>query len=216
MDLRAICSPIEDQGNIGSCTAQAGVGVYEFVGDKMKAPYEDKSRLALYWMTRSLEGTVPFDSGATLRNTVKAMAKFGLGNESKWPYVTDKFFEKPPQSFFQDASDHKITAYQRLNTLDDVLGCLADGFAFMFGFSVYSSMMTDKVGKTGQIPMPKKTDSLEGGHAIVGVGYTEKERLIIRNSWGRKWGDDGYGYLPFGYIKDRNLSDDFWTVRKQN
>jgi len=108
-------------------------------------------------------------------------------------------------------------AYQRLYTLDEMLGCLADGFPFEFGFSVYESFESDQVARTGLVPMPKRGESLLGGHAVVGVGYDQAtERLIVRNSWGVGWGDKGYFYLPFAYASNRNLSDDFWKVSKES
>jgi len=218
VDLRPLCSPVEDQGNLGSCTANAGVGVYETLEAKQgMKPFEDKSRLFLYYNTRSLEGTTGQDSGASIRDTIRAMARWGLCSESIWPYDICRFDKKPASKCYAEAKKHLIVAYQRLYTLDEMLGCLADGFPFEFGFSVYESFESDQVARTGLVPMPKRGESLLGGHAVVGVGYDQAtERLIVRNSWGVGWGDKGYFYLPFAYASNRNLSDDFWKVSKES
>ncbi len=216
VDLRGKCSSVEDQGTLGSCTANAGVAVYEYLETVQNMPFDDKSRLFLYWNTRSIQGTTGEDSGASIRDTIKALAKWGVCPEKSWPYTISKFKTKPPRPCYTDAAKHKIISYERLNTLNDMLGCLADGFIFEFGFSVYESFESDKVKKTGIVPIPKKKEQLLGGHAVCGVGYDQKKKwLICRNSWGVEFGDKGYFYLPFDYVTDRNLSDDFWVVRKE-
>jgi C1A family cysteine protease len=216
IDLRLFCPKVEDQEDLGSCTANAGVGLYEFVELKQKTekPFWDASRLFLYYNTRVIEGTVNEDSGAYIRDTMKALAKYGVCPEKEWPYIVDRFADKPPKSNYTHALKHKALTYRRLETLEDMLGCLADGFPFEFGFAVYESFQ--KIGKSGIMLMPKKTERLLGGHAVMAVGYDQKKKwLIVRNSWGEGWGDKGYFYMPFAYATNRNLSDDFWVVRKE-
>lgn len=217
VDLRGKCSSVEDQGSLGSCTANAGVGVYECLENIEGMTFFDGSRLALYYMMRAIEGTTSEDAGGTIRDTFKAMIKSGVGHESIWPYIISKFAKKPPQKLYADASRHKIMVYQRLNTIGDMLNCLANGFPFEFGFTVYESFESDKVARTGIVPMPKKTERILGGHAVVAVGYGQKKNyLLVRNSWGVGWGVKGYFYLPYKYAEDRNLSDDFWMASKES
>jgi C1A family cysteine protease len=215
VDLRGHCSPVEDQGTLGSCTANALVGGLEYLENKDREPFADLSRLFLYYNERVLIGTVSFDSGAMLRDGIKTLAKEGICTEKKWPYVISRFKRKPTKACYREAADHQITSYERLVSLNDMRSCLASGFPFVFGFSVYESFESSEVAKTGIAPMPKPDERVLGGHAVLAVGYDEKEsRFLVRNSWGTRWGQAGYFTMPFAYLEDRNLSDDFWTVRR--
>jgi C1A family cysteine protease len=135
--------------------------------------------------------------------------------EALWPYVISKFTAKPPVSCYKDGANHQITSYQRLLTVDEMRACLADGFPFVFGFTVYESFESATVARTGTANMPKPGEKVLGGHAVMAVGYNDKQkRFIIRNSWGTGWGKKGYFTMPYAYLDDRNLSDDFWTIRR--
>jgi C1A family cysteine protease len=217
IDLRSMCSKIEDQENLGSCTANALVGALEFLEIKDKiAKFEDLSRLFVYYNERVIEHSVNYDSGAMLRDGIKTLSKQGVCSEELWKYNLSKFKTKPKPNCYTDALNHKILSYFRINTLDEMRLCLADGFPFVFGFSVYDSFESDEVAKTGIVPMPTKDEQLLGGHAVCAVGYNDlTQQFLVRNSWGTKWGVDGYFYIPYRYLVDRNLSDDFWTVRKE-
>jgi len=64
--------------------------------------------------------------------------------------------------------------------------------------------------------MPKAGERMVGGHAVLAVGYDDAaKRFILRNSWGTKWGMQGYFTMPYDYLANRNLSDDFWTIRRE-
>ena len=92
--------------------------------------------------------------------------------------------------------------------------CLAEGFPFVFGFTVYESFESQQVSKTGKVYMPKKNEKVLGGHAVLAVGYNDKDkRFTVRNSWGTGWGMKGYFTMPYDYLASRYLSDDFWTIR---
>lgn len=215
-DLRAHCSPIEDQGQLGSCTAQAGVGLMEWFQRRVYGKHLDMSRLFLYKVARKLAG-IKGDEGCYLRTTMQAMLMLGVPPEKQWPYkIAD--FDKEPDAFLYSLA-HKFEAYsyyrlapQKGQTqLDVLLDHLAGGMPFMFGFTVYSSISND-----GWIPIPTKNDSVEGGHAIVAVGYDDaKKALLIRNSWGTSWGHSGYGWLPYWYV-EHGQADDFWSLTKAN
>jgi C1A family cysteine protease len=217
VDLRSYCSPIEDQGTLGSCTGNALAGALEYLERKnpQPKPFVDLSRLFIYYNERVLENSVATDSGAAIRDGIKTLAKQGVCSEKSWPYVISKFAVKPKASCYKEALDHQITEYQRLSTLDEMRDCLARGFPFVFGFSVYESFETQKVAKTGIMPMPSKGERMVGGHAVCGVGYDDaKKTLIVRNSWGKNWGMEGYFAMPYQYLTNSNLSDDFWTIRQ--
>lgn len=214
VDLRPKCSDVEDQGNLGSCTANALAGALEFLDRKGKVSFIDFSRLFIYYNERVIEHSVKYDSGAMIRDGIKTLAKQGACPETKWPYVVSKFTLKPTPACYKDALNHQITSYHRILTLDEMRACLAGGFPFVFGFTVYESFETQRVAKTGVVNMPKSTEKVVGGHAVLGVGYDDKaKRFTVRNSWGKDWGKKGYFTMPYDYLASRNLSDDFWTIR---
>lgn len=228
VDHRAYCSRIEDQGQLGSCTAQACVGMIEYMQRRATGQHTDGSRLFVYKATRKLLGWQG-DTGAFLRTTMKAAVNFGIPPEEFWPYSVPTFDREPDPFLYAFAANTKPIKYMRLDPagtsrdqiLENVLGAVDRGYAVMFGFSVYSSMTGDP-----DIPFPKPTDRLEGGHAVLIVGYDDNHRniggpnggngkgaFLIRNSWGSGWGDAGYGWLPYDYART-GLADDFWTCFK--
>jgi len=214
-DLRSLCPPVADQGQLGSCTANALAGALEFLEDKDKVPYADLSRLFIYYNERSVEGTVSTDSGAMIRDGIKTLAKRGVCREAIWPYVISRFALKPSAACYTDGLKHRITSYERLQTLEDMRACLAAGFPFVFGFTVYESFESPAVARTGVVPMPGPDERTLGGHAVVAVGYDDQAaQFLARNSWGAAWGQKGYFKMPYAYLQDRNLSDDFWTIRR--
>ncbi|MDQ3234542.1 MAG: C1 family peptidase [Pseudobdellovibrionaceae bacterium] len=205
-----------DQGDLGSCTAQAAGAACMFldVYDR-DMPVVVPSRLFVYYATRTLEGTKHSDSGATLRNTIKAIATWGYPPEDKWPYSIEKFTVRPPEEVISLAAKERIKSYERLGRdLNQFREAINEGLPVIIGFSVYSSIDDRSVKKTGFIPVPKPGDMRDGGHAVLVVGYDDtKAALIIRNSWGEEWGEEGFGYLPYRYIEDPALSGDFWVIR---
>jgi len=223
-DLRAWCSPIEDQGNLGSCTANAGVGLMEYYQCRAFGKYLDGSRLFLYKATRNLEGWKG-DTGAYLRDTMKAMVLFGIPPERYWPYQIGQFDDEPSAFCYAFGQSYKTIKYYRIDppgtstskVLSAIRRNLAAGLALMFGFTVYSSIPPIGTG-SGDIPFPKPTERVLGGHAIVAVGYDDKKQigdqkgaLLIRNSWGTSWGELGYGWLPYAYVES-GLAVDFWSL----
>jgi C1A family cysteine protease len=217
VDLRAQCSPVEDQGSLGSCTGNALAGAVESLERKEGASrLVDVSRLFIYYNERAIEHTIAEDSGAMIRDGIKTLVKQGVCGESKWPYVIARFAKKPPASCYAEAREHQVTAYARLETLDDMRACLADGYPFVFGFTVYESFESATVARSGVAAMPRPRERMLGGHAVLAVGYEDRaNRFVVRNSWGTGWGMKGYFTMPYAYLADRNLSDDFWTIRRQ-
>lgn len=229
VDLRAQCpTTVYDQGRIGSCTANAIAGAFEF--DLLKQGLGDfmPSRLFIYYNERAKEGTVHSDSGAMIRDGIKSVAKLGVCTESDWPYddtppavdggpwpSSAKAGKRPRASCYTKAKLNEAMSYQRVvRSLAQFKGCLADGYPFVFGFTVYESFESDQVAKTGLALMPLPGEQVLGGHAVLAVGYNDAtSRFLVRNSWGPGWGKGGYFTLPYAYLTETGLSQDFWTIR---
>lgn len=216
VDLRPRYGLIYDQGPLGSCTANALSMAYDFDRVQQKQEPTVPSRLFIYYNERVLINKVTEDSGAYIRDGIKSMAKHGVCEETLWPYLVSKFKTKPSKAAYDDAKLSTIKEYLRLDNriLNQLKECLVSGHGFVFGFSVYESFESESVAKTGIMPMPSKLESSLGGHAVFCVGYDDdKQCFIVRNSWGEKWGDKGHFYMPYAYMTDSNLCDDFWTIK---
>ncbi len=228
VDLRAQCPPVYDQGKIGSCTANAIGAAFEYGLVKQGLPDMMPSRLFIYYNERDMEGHVAFDSGAQIRDGIKSVHKVGVCSEEEWTYddtpaeydggpfpLGSKPAQRPTDLCYEHALDHRATLYQRVvRDLDQFRGCLAAGYPFVFGFTVYTSFETREVAETGVVPMPGVDEDVLGGHAVLAVGYDDAtQRFLVRNSWGTAWGNEGYFTMPYAYLTERGLSADFWTVR---
>jgi C1A family cysteine protease len=215
VDMRSQCPPIYDQGEVGSCTGNAIAGAVQF--DLMKQHIQDfiPSRLFIYYNERVMEGTINSDSGASIRDGIKSVVNQGVCPETEWPYDTNKFTDEPSQQCYTDALKTKAASYSTVaQTLSQMKGCLASGYPFVIGFTVYQSFESEEVAKTGAVQMPSPDDGVVGGHAVLVVGYDDSQNsFICRNSWGTEWGMGGYFSMPYAYLLDENLSDDFWTIR---
>lgn len=216
IDLRRQCPAVYDQGELGSCTGNAIAGAIQF--DRMKLrrkPNFVPSRLFIYYNERVIEHTVESDSGAQIRDGIKSVAKLGVCPETEWPYDIAKFAVKPAAACYQQAKKYRAVGYQRVvQSLTQMKGCLASGYPFVFGFTVYESFESDQVARDGVVPMPAAAEKVLGGHAVLAVGYDDAaQRFIVRNSWGRRWAIAGYFTMPYAYLADDNLAADFWTIR---
>ncbi len=215
-DLRPECPPVYNQGQLGSCTANAIAAAIEFDQMKQNLPQSFlPSRLFIYYNERAIEGTVTQDSGAQIRDGIKSVVRQGDCPETEWPYVLSKFAVKPPAQCYLDAVQYRVLSYQRVvQNLNQMKGCLVSGYPFVFGFTVYESFESPLVAQTGIVPMPSPNEQVIGGHAVLAVGYDDsKQAFIVRNSWGTGWGLKGYFLMPYPYLTQSGLSSDYWTLR---
>lgn len=209
IDLRSCSSPVEDQGDLGSCTANAGDGLIEYFERRAFGKHLDASRLFLYKATRTLAGDKG-DIGAQPRDAMKALVIFGVPPEQYDHYDVTQFDQEPSAFCYAFAQRYKAVQYYRLDPsgtqlskrLNIIKTNLAAKLPSMFGFTVYSSIY-DTTNKPGEIPYPGPGDKLVGGHAIVAIGYDDAKRIgknkvafLIRNFWGETWGEKSYGWLP--------------------
>ena len=214
-DLRAHCPAVYDQGQLGSCTANAIGGAIEFDRIKQSLPDYVPSRLFIYYNERQIEGTVDIDSGAMIRDGIKSVASQGACPEPEWPYDIAKFTDKPSAEAYRDAATDRAVSYQSLvQDLNQMRGCLASGYPFIFGFTVYESFESPAVAQTGHAPMPGPNERAVGGHAVMAVGYDDgSQTFLARNSWGTAWGMAGYFTMPYSYLIQPGLASDLWTIR---
>jgi C1A family cysteine protease len=218
-----------DQGQIGSCTANAIAAAIQFDRAKTgKKPDFTPSRLFIYYNERAMEHSVPLDAGAMIRDGIKSVAKQGVCKETTWPYEampadpnTHLFpphsppVTKPPAPAYSEAKNCQAVTYSRVQqALAQMKGCLAEGYPFVLGFSVYDSIYDAHGNPVKVLPMPSGKDNQIGGHAVLTVGYSDaKQWFVIRNSWGPKVQDHGYFYMPYAYATDPHLTSDLWTIR---
>ena len=215
VDLRSECPPVYDQGQLGSCTGNGIAGAIEFDQRKQGTKEFTPSRLFIYYNERVIEGTVSQDSGAQVRDGIKSVATLGAPSEKDWPYNISEFAQKPPTAAYADAKLDLVSSYSRVaQSLTQMQGCLAEGYPFVFGFTVYESFEGQQVADSGIVRMPAHGEKVVGGHCVVAVGYDDSQRhFIIRNSWGTGWGIKGYCYMPYEYLISPHLASDFWTIR---
>jgi C1A family cysteine protease len=214
VDLRNYCSTIEDQGKLGSCTGNAIAGAIELLENRENRTL-DVSRLFIYYYERLIEGTINYDSGAYIRDGIKACYTYGAPTENLWPYNISKFRTKPTNAAIIDAAKRKVKLYQRAADFNAVIDAINSGYPVIVGFNVYSSFDTKAVTNTGVMPYPNvNKEKLLGGHAVLIVGYNKNNNtFIVRNSWGKYWGDNGYFYMPFQVIQNNKMSGDFWVIK---
>jgi C1A family cysteine protease len=215
MSKDASMPPIYDQGQLGSCTANAIAAAVDFKNHQQNKKFITPSRLWIYYQERVIEGTVSQDAGAMIRDGMKAVSKLGVCPEAQWPYDIGQFAVKPPAADYASALADTVLRYEAApQDLFGLKSVLASGLPVVFGFSVYESFEGNAVAKTGVLPMPSPKESMIGGHACLIVGYNDAhDRFLVRNSWGTGWGNDGYFEMPYQYATSTSLASDFWAVQ---
>ncbi|MFO0565049.1 MAG: C1 family peptidase [Polyangiaceae bacterium] len=214
VDLRPWMTPVEEQGTIGSCTANALAAALEYLIFRERRQHIDLSRLFIYFNQRLWDDRVREDSGASLVSGIRVLSRAGVPREASWPYDRDLFAVQPPEAVFQEASEHRVTDWWYVPIDGDALrGCLAAGFPVAFGTRVTQSFVNTP--RTGLCGMPSGADARKHGrHALLLVGYDDSRRLfIVKNSWGDDWGDRGYVYMPYAYVLDPKLTQSGWAIR---
>lgn len=218
VDLRNTHKIVHNQGAVGSCVHNSSVLALDFTRVKEGLDPIFGSRLFGYYNTREIESTVNEDSGCQIRNAMKSLATTGICVEKLWDYniKPHHFYMKPTDACYNEAKNHKLLGYFRLNNtnLDTLKSCLAEGYTFVFGMAVYESFESYYTSQTGIVSYPSINETFLGGHCMLCIGYNAANQcFIVRNSWGIGWGDKGHCYIPFQYLTNNSLADDFWTMR---
>jgi C1A family cysteine protease len=233
VDLLDRCSPVFDQGPLGSCTANALVGACEYLENKYKDfevgdQFANLSRLFVYWNERKLENCIASDGGAQISDGIKVLSSVGVCIEDDFPYDIDTFSNRPTETAFKDAEIRKISAYARVpQDLVVIKQTLSSGYPIVFGFIVYPQFESQEMANTGFLRMPRPGERNKGGHAVLAIGYDDQMPCLdwegkqvcsgcvkVRNSWGPDWGIKGNFWMPYSYFLNNRLVDDLWTIRK--
>ena len=224
VDLRTNCPAVYDQGQLGSCTANAIAAAYDFENHLQGQPWLFPSRLFIYFCEREMEGTIGQDAGAQLRDGLSVVTFRGCCPDSVWPYIVANFAKRPPLNAYMSAKNDQVLQSLRVQQdLVQIRAVLAQGHPVVFGFTVYSSFESAAVAKTGLAPMPGKNEQILGGHAVLIVGYCDTLKMpgakkagafLVRNSWGASWGLQGYFWIAYEYLTNAKLASDFWAILK--
>lgn len=205
--------PIYDQGNLGSCVGNATAAAIQYLYRKNKKPNVTPSRLAIYYGARKIEGTIASDAGCMIRDAIKVVVKEGAGAEAYWPYTISQFRRPPSAAYTRNAQIHQALVYERVAQDRDLIRrVIASGFPIVYGISVFDSFDTKDTERTGVVPYPADSETMLGGHAILMCGYDE-QFVYSRNSWGSTWGMRGYFTLPWDYVLNPDLAEDFWVIK---
>jgi C1A family cysteine protease len=207
---------IYNQGDLGSCTANAFCAAYRIMNNiQNKNILFQPSRLFFYYQERDIEGTVNTDSGANVINGEKYVKSNGICSEESWPYIISNFNIKPPLECYTEAINYKISSYDLINLdsnlLTNIKNAIYNKQPVLIAIVVYSSFESESVATTGLIPIPDITQEEElGGHEMCLIGYDDTTELFtVMNSWGSSWGHDGLCYIPYNYLSNELLGIEF-------
>jgi len=211
INLKSKFPNVYDQGKIGSCTAIALCSIYEYDTTNFIG-----SKLFLYYNERLLINQTENDSGAYIKDGIECLKTYGICEEKYWKYTIDNLFKEPSKEAYNNAkNNYLIEGINIPNELEIIKYWLNKNEPIALSIAIYSNFMNFSSARTGKIGIPRENDKFIGGHAIVLCGYDEnKKEFILRNSWGIYWGDNGYFYLPYDYITNKDLCNDLWIIRK--
>jgi C1A family cysteine protease len=216
VDLRQYMTKVEDQSQVNSCTANALVGAYEYLATRILGYSGDVSRLFVYFNARKYD-RIKGDRGSTISGSIAVLEEMGACTEETWPYEPKLVNKRPSDEAYEEAKQFLIEEAEEIDVdLYAMKHCLAEGYPFAFGLLLFNSF--ERAGRQGIVPMPnldtEEGRQTHGAHAMLCVGYSDKSQaFIVRNSWGEKWGDKGYCYIPYEYMTDPDLCWDCWTIK---
>jgi C1A family cysteine protease len=210
VDLRPIMPPVYDQGQTSSCTANAIAGAMQFLTKSSVVP----SRMFIYYNERLAMNETMEDSGASLDIGIPATKQYGACPESLWDFDVAHITEKPTPEDYALGLQCTIDSFEHILTFDQIKHSLSLGFPVIVGITAYQSFESEQTAKTGLMTIPLPTEACLGGHAVLVVGYDDvAQHLIVRNSWGNDWGQNGYFFMPYAYAQNSNLCYDWFSIQ---
>lgn len=217
VDLRPECSPVESQGQLGSCTSNAIIGAFEFQLRQTSGRMQDLSRLFVYYNARMMSGAAHIDNGATINQGMAALLAFGAPPESAWPYDTSAMATRPSEAAYEQARHNVPVEYARVDGIEHIRGALARKHPVVFASNI-PQRCYDEAYTKGEVPMPTSTemsqfDARDGTHAMLLVGYDRGGQVYhVRNSWGDGFGDRGYCRIPFDVFDTVMIPQTTWIL----
>jgi len=205
---------IVDQGNIESCVPTCISTVYYYLTMKQSNHLNFRiSRLYLYYQFRRLYDDVKLDEGSTIRDCINILYKDGVVPEFLYPYVESKIFNNPSEFLEKYSRFCKCLGFENISRKVIKQYLLLDN-PVLCGIKLFDSVYSDEVKNSGIINYSEEYDKILGGHCIILVGFDDSKKYYkFINSWGSTWGDKGFGYLPYDYIKNIRLSNEFYIIK---
>ena len=219
VDLREWASVVDNQLDLGSCAADAMANAYELqVRRQAPEDFVELSRLFVYYNARSIDNSINQDTGAYLRDVIQAVRDHGICSELIWPYVVENFAVRPSPESYKDAESRSLRNYRKLDTIEDTVDALSQLRPLIFGMEIYDSFMSVNA-LNPVVPMPELNEVGRGGHAMCMVGYDlDRQWFLAKNSFGTAWGDQGYCWIPFDYLRKHGYDRwvfDIWNPTAQ-
>lgn len=209
VDLRQHFSSIRNQGLMGSCASFSSSSIFEYIINEANGnekPIELSPRFLYYNVCKKNDDGTPIDNGSSFYDNIKSLGENGICVEELCEYAGN-FSEAPTKEAIENAKGRLVTEAMNVNiNHNDFISALSDGYPIAISLKIFDSFGK---GRNGFIfrPTAEELNSTDYGyHAMVICGYNDKNKVyIIRNSWGKSFGDKGYCYIPFSYVEDNKL-----------
>lgn len=205
VDLSNYFTGIKCQGELGACTSFAITSIYEYILNRTTGKATDLSEGFVFYHTNVKSNKI--DKGSTYKDVIDVMSHNGICDEDLYPYekvLTDT----PSEEAEVKAKEHILVKAMNVRvTHKDITSAISEGYPVAISLKVFESFSSEY---KGLISLPTEEEISAGksyNHAMVVCGYDEDRKLYkVRNSWGEKFGDKGYCYVPFDYIDNEDLN----------
>jgi len=214
IDLKPLVFEVENQGQLNTCTANAGCSALELMYNKNKTPV-DLSRLFLYYYSRKL-GNIKGDSGSYPRDMCKALKEFGTCPETNWPYASSSLDTEPTTEIKALAEKFKIYSYEQIqgDKLTQIKNALNQDIPVLLTIQVHRGFgaLTGNWKTHTWDWETSATNPLAGWHEVLIIGYDDdSQRLLVENSWGPAWADGGFFGIPYAMISSQAFGE-LWIL----